>query len=64
VILDHVARFLEGRQKRKTLVNPKLRLVLSMRIKEVVMAQAFAPLAVLTLRMNTIPKLQLILEPR
>jgi len=63
VILDHVARFLEGRQKKKTLVNPKLWRGISLRIKEVVMAQALAPLAALTLWMNAIPKFQLILNP-
>jgi hypothetical protein len=54
---------LEGRQKRKTLVNPKLWRGISLRIKEIVMAQALAPLAVLTLRRNDIPKFQLILKP-
>jgi len=63
VILDHVERFFKGRQKRKTLVNPKLWRGISLKIKEVVMAQALAPLAVLTLRMNAIPKFQLILNP-
>ena len=63
MILDHVARFLEGRQKKKTLVNPKLWRGISLRIKEIVMTQALAPLAVLTLRRNDIPKFQLILKP-